>query len=89
MDSPGVHCGYLGEYFQLGSNNLQAIEHQCIAGSDAERRRSSHFSHGLVSAKCNLCEECLRLYEFELARCITASSCLLQHPVGEQVQNIL
>jgi hypothetical protein len=73
----------------MGRNYLQAIEHQYTVGLVTKGGRSTRFSHGLVSTRCNLCEECLRRYEFELTHHKTACSCLLQHPIGKQVQKFL
>jgi hypothetical protein len=48
MDSLGIHSGDLWKQLQLGSDNFQAIEQLCTAGSDVERRGSTFFPHGLI-----------------------------------------
>jgi hypothetical protein len=87
MDSLGIHSSDLQKNLQLGSNNFQEIEHLCTAGLDFERRGSIYFPHGLVLARCYLCEKCLWRNEFKMAFCRAPGSCLLQHTMGEQVEN--
>jgi hypothetical protein len=89
MNAFGVQNGDRREQLQLGRDNLKTIKHMCTVGLDAEGRGCTKFLHGLVPARCHVRKERLRQHESKMACCGDPSPRLLQHSMGEQVQNIL
>jgi hypothetical protein len=89
MDPFGVHSGDRQEKLQLGSDIIKKIEHLYKTGSFTEGRRGTKFLHGLVPTRCHVRKECLHQHESKLACCGAPGPHLLQHIMGEQVQNVL